>query len=431
MRILIVSPFFPPQNSIASLRPYSFAKFWHEMGHDIEILTTKKENVCNPLDLPLDFLKVIEVPLSRVFQEAKNRLTLGIPEKTWKAFIKRPISKAVHYLRFKKGIFNACRMPDITDIWAFKALKKMKTRGSYDAVVSSCGPYSAHLVAWRLKKRGQAKCFAADYRDTWSDNYIYPGLFPFNLFERVLEKKILKDADMISTISQPFAKVFGDKHGHEKTATIENGFDSDDLTSLPLEPYFPNDGKLRIVHTGSIYLGKRDPKPFFRAIKRLSKMAPALVDKLEVHFFGQRNANLEELIREEGVGKWVRFSGFVKREAALWAQRDAGMLLFLPWSDETVEGVLTGKLFEYFYSKTAILSAGIEGPRDSAEKLIEEFNGGTIVKGEESIALFLKNALEKTFIPKTEIAKTHLNSFSRKELACKFLAELKARLNTV
>lgn len=47
MKILIVSYYFPPQNSIASLRPYSWAKWWRRAGHDVEKIKNFLLNVIN------------------------------------------------------------------------------------------------------------------------------------------------------------------------------------------------------------------------------------------------------------------------------------------------------------------------------------------------------------------------------------------------
>lgn len=423
MRILIISTFYPPHNSIASLRPYSFAKFFSEQGHQIEVLTTLKKDERKPLDYPLDFATMIEPTLPDFFNQWKKSYSEGggAPAKDAAFSLKGALKKGVDYLRFERGIMNACRMPDITDIWAVKALAEVKKRTPYDVVLSSCGPYSTHLVAWRLKKAGRAKMWVADYRDTWSDNYIYPGIFPFNRIEHFLEKKMLKDADLITTISEPFACHLGKKHGRQKTYSIENGFDPDDLSGLSKAPYFPGDGKLRIVHTGSIYLGKRDPTPLMQAIRRAASESPALMERLEVIFYGARNADLESKIREMGVERWVRFGGFIKREEALSAQRDADLLLFLPWSDASVEGVLTGKLFEYLYSGTPILSAG-SCPLDSAEKRILELSAGQVVKGEEALAQFLLSSLSKKKIPKTDLSQESLRPFSRKEIAATLLS---------
>ena len=64
MRILIISTFFPPLNSIASLRPYSWAKYWVLEGHEVTVLTlAKEEDPKVALNYPNPGFRLIEVPL--------------------------------------------------------------------------------------------------------------------------------------------------------------------------------------------------------------------------------------------------------------------------------------------------------------------------------------------------------------------------------
>ena len=72
MKILIVSTFFPPQNSIASLRPYSWAKWWSRAGHDVTVLTTEKEEWANNLNLDCSGFTVIKTPLWIPFGKANK-----------------------------------------------------------------------------------------------------------------------------------------------------------------------------------------------------------------------------------------------------------------------------------------------------------------------------------------------------------------------
>ena len=59
MKILIVSTYFPPANSIASLRPYSWAKWWSRAGHDITVLTTEKDKRSNDFKLDCKGFKIL------------------------------------------------------------------------------------------------------------------------------------------------------------------------------------------------------------------------------------------------------------------------------------------------------------------------------------------------------------------------------------
>ena len=48
-KILIISYCFPPLNVIASLRVYSWAKYWSRMGYEVCVLTAKKTTETVPL----------------------------------------------------------------------------------------------------------------------------------------------------------------------------------------------------------------------------------------------------------------------------------------------------------------------------------------------------------------------------------------------
>ena len=62
MKILIITHYFPPLNSIASLRPYSWAKYWTKVGHDVTVLTTKKFPSDNlTMEMPYNGFQTIEV----------------------------------------------------------------------------------------------------------------------------------------------------------------------------------------------------------------------------------------------------------------------------------------------------------------------------------------------------------------------------------
>jgi glycosyltransferase involved in cell wall biosynthesis len=421
MRILIVSTFFPPLNSIASLRPYSWAKEWGRQGHDVTVLTTEKQQDKSvSLNVEHTGYRLIEVPLPRFIHQAKSSHSQGISKPGMKQLFKSLFERARHRL----GIFNACRMPDFADLWIKPALNAIKQETPYDVVVSSAGPYSVHILSYILKKKGIAKKWVADYRDTWSNNYFYPGIFPLNFFEKVLEKKILRYADTITTVSQPLADIFISKYGQEKVATVPNGFDPDDLRNIDANPAFQEDDKFRIVHTGSIYLGRRDPSPLFQAISELGHTHQEKLKLFEVVFVGANQANLKTLIERYQVGEWVKHIGFVSRERALSMQRDAHALLFLPWNDPNVDGIVTGKIFEYFYSNTPIIALGASH-MELSQKMILEANAGKVFHTVEEIKHYLIEALQHPKKILSSVDDAYLKRYDRSVIAEQFLELLK------
>lgn len=416
MRILIVSTFFPPLNSIASLRPYTWAKYWTLEGHDVTVLTTQKqEDPKTALSVENPGFKALEVPALSFLNSLKTHYQPKNGDKK-ESFMKI----FFHFLRFKKGILNACRMPDLTAFWVPKALRAIQKEKPWDVVISSSGPYTVHLVAEKLKRQGLAKKWVADYRDTWSDNYIYPGIFPLNCYERYLEKKLLLSSDLITTISEPFAREFRKKH--KKTVlTIENGYEASDFQTVSLEKLLPDDGKYRIIHTGSLYLEKRDPTPLFKAIDALRNHP--LLQKLEVLFVGDRQANLEHLIDRFQVASWVKPYGFVNHETALKMQQEAHALLFLPWNDPSIDGVLSGKIFEYLASGSLILAACCPSV-EASQQLIVEAKAGHLLPTQEKIQAFLLEKLANPQKEKVSVDPSLLLKYDRKVLAKKLLQHL-------
>ena len=122
LKILIISTFFPPSNSIAALRPYSLAKYWKKEGHEIAILTTKK-NIPASLALSFDLspFHLIEVPLPSFTSSAKKKYHSSSKKKNL-------LFRCFDFLRFKKG-----GLQTIIDLNIFRAVKNMRYR--YQVVV--------------------------------------------------------------------------------------------------------------------------------------------------------------------------------------------------------------------------------------------------------------------------------------------------------
>lgn len=413
-RILIISTFFPPLNSIASLRPYSWAKEWTQMGHSVTVLTTKKLQTENPLNFDLTGIEIVEVESSlNVSGLKKNYHEQKVKGKP--SFLHR----MMHQLKYKYGLFNACRMPDFTDFWIYPALKQISCHEKFDFIVSTSGPYSVHILGYLLKRKELTNKWIADYRDTWSNNYIYPGLFPFNFFEKYLEKFLLRKVDLITTVSEPFKEYF-EKTYKKETRVVYNGFNPEDV-DLEEGTSYPLSDKFRIVHTGSIYKDKRDPIPLFKAINELSDNP--LIGHLEVIFIGSELADLQELIDLYHVEKHVKIQGFLSRKETLSLQRNADVLLFLPWNDPKVDGILTGKIFEYLYSKTPIISIGCPH-MEASQKLIDHYKAGISLHSVDEIVTYLKRVLMEKPNAKTNVTNNELFLFDRRMIAKDFLNSL-------
>ncbi|HEY4831752.1 MAG TPA: glycosyltransferase [Waddliaceae bacterium] len=363
MRILILTAFFPPTRSIATERLYSWAKYWAMEGHEIVVVTPSVQ------DEPLveKSFSVISVPQVKFLRKLKSSFQNEQRGSSHKSSF-RFASCFFRSVRQKYGILNACRMPDFLDLWSPRAWKKLSHLKPFDAVVSSCGPYTMHLLARRMKKRGLVHYWVADFRDLWVDNHIYPGLFPFTYIENILEKKIAGEANLLTTVSDPLVEQLKKRHPQAKVECIRNGFDPENYHQLPQNSFFQDPSKFRVVYTGKIYPNKRKVDYLFEAVASLPE---ALKERLELHFCVDVPQLIQEQIERWNAAHWVWNHGFVPRTQSLHMQRDADLLLFLEWEDETKEGNVSGKIYEYFYMNKPILSIGGSTQSTTAQWLKE------------------------------------------------------------
>lgn len=438
MNILIISTIFPPENSIASLRPYSWAKYWTKAGHSVTVLTVPKwVTSTTALDLPTEGFEVWEVSVRWLewFEYAKEYLLKQIRtdhklvEKTTKSnsglnfisyLIQNKISNWLYNLRAKHGIYYSSRFPDKTDFWVKPAVRQACQK-NWDLIISTSGPYTTHNVAYRLKKSGHAKNWIADFRDLWVDNHVFPGLFPFTVIERQLERKWLKRADVITTVSKPLAEILAEKYRHVAVEVIENGFDEEDLEKIPTENFLQDDDKFRLVYTGAIYPNSRDITPIFKALEVLKTKGFRDLDRLEIIFFTRQQDLVEKFIQQYDVANWVKYGGFISRTDSLRAQRDASALLLISTKGlASSRGIITGKVFEYLWLGREIWVIG-----NSYSEDLPLFDGNTlrfkILADAASCAQMIEKALSDNYPEPTKPDFESLQRFTRRYLAEKML----------
>ncbi len=445
MNILIISTYFPPQHSIASLRIHSFAKTWALAGNQVTVLTPCKLDegdlnikISNP-EYELIELSHIGI-LQNLISLKQKRLdiinsqqalsakanTLDTKKSTFDI-----LGKQAMRVKNRYGIFTTARMPNVHDTWVPKAVKLGKNiinSQNISIIFSSYGPPASHIIAGILAK-WSGKPWVADYRDLWIEGHVYAGMWPFIVLEKYLEKKYVGNyANIITTVSLPLANILRKKFT-VPVHVIENGYDEENCKKKFL-PYF-NDKKKRIVYTGTIYPGMRDPSPLFAAISLIAEKNKTTnndpMSDFEILFFGRQEDWLDNLIKKYKVTPWVKYMGSVGRDDVLRIQNQADILLFLEWENESVDGILTGKLFEYLAQRKPILGIGVT-KKTSPGALIEEAGVGVAIGTDiEKIVSIIENFLD-TGIPFDIHPKENvITMYTRKKQAKKLLNLMKKK----
>lgn len=409
MKVLIVSYYFAPYNTIGAVRVSKLAKYWTRQGHDVKVLTAKNVPLLETLPLEIAQENIIDTPWFNV--DFIPELLFGGKAKVAKRGYPTSNSLANKLKLAYKTIFN---FPDSQIGWypyALRYAKKLLQDWKPDFIYASATPFTSLIVAKSLSSTYQIPWFA-ELRDLWVDNHYhsYPKVRRF--IEEKLEKQILSTATGLITVSQPLADKLRQKYSLP-IAVILNGFDSEDFPEDMKEQFFDLN-YLNIVYTGTIQLGYQDPSPLFAALASLGTEA----EKVRIHFYGRLSENtISQIAGQYKIGCLVKVHSPVAYGEALQIQIQADILLLLLYNDPAEKGVYTGKLFEYIGARRPILGIGTSD--GVAAELIEQREIGFVLNEPSQIATklqyWLKQKNENLVIP--SLPKSATVGLERKERA--------------
>src|SRR5690606_28627734 len=133
-----------------------------------------------------------------------------------------------------------------------------------DLIYATVPPLTGLLVARRLARRFRIP-WIAEFRDLWIDHPYYEAPAWRHRLEKLQQDRTVGEAAALVTVSEAWRDVLKNRFG-KPVATILNGFDPDDYPPEP--PATPaTSNQLTISYTGTLYPGRRDPTPVFRAIR--------------------------------------------------------------------------------------------------------------------------------------------------------------------
>lgn len=351
MRVLLISYYFPPFNTVGAVRPGKFAKYLLQNGHQVEVLCAHKPPF--PEGMPL------EVPEQLVHQvrgwsvNAPIHWLLGGRERTaeggFQGFsVGHPLARRVG--RWYKTLFH---WPDAEIGWVGAAvargLELMEAR-PFDILYVSAPPFSALRVGARLSAIGGVP-WVADFRDLWADNHAYDHPRWRLAMDRRWESNLLKTASALTTVSLPLAAKL-ERHGLP-TWVIRNGYDPDDFQNLSPVNVRVNDEELLIAYTGNIYPSYHDVDTFCEGLSIFA----AGGRRARVKVVGRNVAILTDAAKRHGVSSFFDVTSTVPRTEALALQKAADVLLMFLWGGGE-DGIYTTKFFEYVGAERSILAIG-------------------------------------------------------------------------
>ena len=421
-KVLIITYYWPPMGGAGVQRWLKTTKYIREFGWEPIIFTTDNAEVAmydESLfeDVP-DKLEIIKSPIWEPFRLYKG-LTGKKGETINPSFLQKRKGNS-----FLEGISIWIRgnffIPDAKKFWykpSVKILSSYLLRNKIDVIVSTGPPHTTHLIAQKIANRFSIP-WLADFRDPWTNIDFYDKLkltsWAHKKHKR-LEKNVLTNASKIITVSKSWSNDLFNLSGVQPIV-INNGFDPNDFEDAGK---LPLDIKFSITHAGSINKD-RNPFTFWEVMKELINEDSDFRYNLEIKLIGSIDITVEESLKTYNLLQYTRLIENLPHKEVIPHLIKSQVLLLLLNNVPSINGIIPGKMYEYFGSFRPIICIGdING--DAAE-IINETKTGYVVGFSEKSKL--KKEVLRLYndykLGVLKINSNHYNKYSRKQLAESF-----------
>ena len=278
---LVLAYDFPPYNSVGALRPKSWFDHMHEFNIRPIVVTRQWNSSENNL---IDYVN-FSVNDKPQIQNLENGVIIETPYKP-------NISNKI-YLRFGKKKFSLIRkiISFYFEVFQFVFLigpkkeiyfsaREYLKKNNVDIIIATGEPFVLFHYAKKLSNEFNIP-WVADYRDPWFNDSDRGPLIKRVIFDKFMEKKVVKTALFITTVSELFKKYISENIKSKKIFIIENGFDSDAIEEIQDIPQ--NSKVLTISFVGTIY--KWHPiNSIFSTLNKIINANPEF--KIKFNFYG-------------------------------------------------------------------------------------------------------------------------------------------------
>jgi glycosyltransferase involved in cell wall biosynthesis len=366
MKLLLVTLYFPPAGGGGVQRPLKFASHLPALGIETHVLAPDDPKwVHEDADLPLPTQAWVH--RARYVGPRGRRIA---DEQHGRTGMELALLRA-------SSIGRRLLLPDENVTWNATAIPKaisIARQEGIDVVLTTSPPGSVHLIGAAVKRATGAK-WVADLRDSLA---LHAHRSSEGVGARAKQKAragiahlVARQADAIVTAAEAITEETKGLSPRGRVVTIPNGCDFDDFAGLA----YTRGDRFRLTHAGSFF-GKRDPKPFLRAL------AASGLDDVTVRFLGDFRPGDREFMESLGLAGRVELIEHVPRRESLRLQRDSdALLLLIPEAGGRGRGILSGKVFEYLAAERPVLA--VVPPDGAAAQLVRDTGAGVVAAPED------------------------------------------------
>lgn len=389
-RVLMAAYYFPPLSGSGVFRSIKFAKYLPLFGWEPTVISTdrppkgwKFSDDSQLKEIP-EGMKVVRIPdgistgRETSLDSERVQAILGFLRSVLR-FSPEADRIFARLAKSREGIMQLLTFPCGALAWAYDVtqyIERYVDLDQFEAVYTTSGPASAHLIGFYLKQKYGIP-WVADYRDPWTFNPYGADYNSDNMGQRFLfelEYVLLHSADCNLTVESNEVDIYVEQFRlkREKIVSITNGYDEEDFACLQM-PHGRID-KFTINYSGLLYTQQRSIDPVLRAIQQLRDEKKIDLSKLRFRIVGVSAQGNLEAAGKYGLAQVIESTGYLSHQEALQANVDANLLLLLVGDEPKFKPVYTGKFFEYLRSGRPILALA---PKDSAvDRVLRESGHG-------------------------------------------------------
>ncbi len=400
MKILIITPTFPPFGGAHTLRMIKMANALKRNGNEVHVLTYAYTRMHPSFDRTLinhvDTEIILHGAPIGLLHKRVYRQNIKIQNTKSKRKIKIGIKYIINLIINDTGkkILQKIVVPDPLIDWYFSVIKKdnsdrLVNNIKPNVIISCSMPSSVHLIGYKLSTKYDIP-LVLDYADPWVYFSGYKKTMRFYV-ERIIEKKILTRARLISFSAEGCRQVYCDKYklNKNKTITVMSGYEEKlfcESKLLRKKAKIKNEN-FQILYGGAIQSGVRDISPLLQALGELKDTGIKLLIRTDVTEKIVKKVNKLKLNDIVSVKNYVTFDEHLKEIIM------ANVIILLGNSSNIQ---IPSKLFNYIAIGTPIIYLTNIEKEDDVGKIIDESGTGFVVKNKkEEILHVLKRFLFK------------------------------------
>lgn len=357
---LLIHYYFPPIHSIGVLRNFYLAQALKKKVAKIKVLTTSNRNVLPQNNMRgLDQFDISELQTKDYRSRRKQTHFKETEKEKWTIKFGR---KLIDSYPFNVWIGEGGSSYIRDGIKHGTAFLKENPNA---IIYTSFRPYADLYIGSKLKAQFPNTKWIVDFRDLHVDP-MYKNVF-LPSYQKRVNRKMLKKADLILTVSNGLANELNKTHTNVKT--IYNGI----VARAPETEKFE---KFTISYTGSLFGDNRNPSSFLTFLKNKIDSSEIDLKKIAIKYAGKDGAKFKTYIEKFNLEEIYFDLGMISHTKAKILQQQSHINLLLTSVTKNHKGVLTGKLFEYIGSLTPTVAVITGGTDSEIEKLLEETNSG-------------------------------------------------------